>query len=97
MAVSACWFSIRLGVPESTARSGGRVDTRGLTFLAVGLLLITSGLTFMRLNGPAAWWPWALVTAGILVFVPFTRYRLGRETRWWTSGCCARRPCGPSS
>ncbi|XTR52798.1 MFS transporter [Pseudarthrobacter sp. So.54] len=79
VAVSACWFAIRLGVPESTARSGGRVDTRGFTFLAVGLLLITSGLTFMRLSGPAAWWPWALVTAGILVFVPFTRYQLGRE------------------
>ena len=79
VAVSACWFAIRSGVPESTARSGGRVDTRGFTFLAVGLLLITSGLTFMRLNGPAAWWPWALVTAGILVFVPFTRYQLGRE------------------
>ncbi|BCW71901.1 hypothetical protein [Arthrobacter sp. NicSoilB8] len=30
----------------------------------------------MRLNGAAAWWPWALVAAGILVFVPFSRFEL---------------------
>ena len=79
VAVTACWFAILFGVPESTERSGGRVDTRGFSLLAVGLLLITSGLTFMRLNGPGAWWPWALVAAGILVFIPFTRYELRRE------------------
>ena len=79
VAVTACWFAIRFGVPESTERSGGRVDTRGFSLLAVGLLLITSGLTFMRLNGPGAWWPWALVAAGILVFIPFTRFELSRE------------------
>ncbi len=78
VAVTACWFAIRFGVPESTARSGGRVDRRGFTLLASGLLLVTSGLTFMRLNGPGAWWPWALVVAGILVFVPFTRFELRR-------------------
>lgn len=55
------------------------MDTRGFTLLAVGLLLITSGLTFMRLNGPGAWWPWAFVATGILVFVPFARFELGRE------------------
>lgn len=76
LAVSACWIAIRFGVPESVERSGGRVDTRGFTLLAVGLLLITSGLTFMRLNGPGAWWPWVLVTAGILAFVPFARFEL---------------------
>ncbi len=43
VAVTACWFAIRFGVPESTERSGGRVDTRGFSLLAVGLLLITSG------------------------------------------------------
>ncbi|MCB5273606.1 hypothetical protein BJG92_01129 [Arthrobacter sp. SO5] len=79
VAVTACWFAIRFGVPESRERSGGRVDTGGFTLLAVGLLLITSGLTFMRLNGPGAWLPWALVAAGILVFIPFTRFELGRE------------------
>ena len=76
VAVSACWFAVRFGVPESRERSGGRVDTRGFTLLALGLLLITSGLTFMRLNGAGAWWPWALVGAGILVFVPFARFEL---------------------
>src|SRR6476469_4807653 len=69
VAVSACWFAVRFGVPESRERTGGRVDTGGFTLLALGLLLITSGLTFMRLNGAGAWWPWALVGAGILVFV----------------------------
>ena len=43
VAVTACWFAIRFGVPESAERSGGRVDTRGFSLLAVGLLLITSG------------------------------------------------------
>ncbi len=42
LAVSACWFAIRFGVPESVERSGGRVDSGGFTLLAVGLLLITS-------------------------------------------------------
>jgi hypothetical protein len=76
LAVSACWFAIRFGVPESVERSGGRVDTGGFTLLAVGLLLITSGLTFMRLNGAGAWWPWVLVAAGILGFLPFARFEL---------------------
>ncbi len=76
VAVSACWFAIRFGVPESLERSGGRVDTRGFTLLAVGLLLITSGLTFMRLNGAGAWWPWALVGAGIQVFIAFARFEM---------------------
>ena len=76
LAVSACWFAVRFGVPESRERSGGRVDTGGFTLLALGLLLITSGLTFMRLNGAGAWWPWALVGAGILVFIPFARFEL---------------------
>ena len=33
----------------------------------------------MRLNGAGTWWPWALVAAGILVFIPFTRYELRRD------------------
>ena len=89
VAVTACLFAIRFGVPESTERSGGRVDTRGFSLLAVGLLLITSGLTFMRLNGPGAWWPWALVAAGILVFSRSRATSCAVTIRWSTSGCCA--------
>ncbi|MEQ4517992.1 MFS transporter [Pseudarthrobacter sp. B907] len=77
--VTACWFAIRFGVPESAGRAGGRVDTGGFALLAVGLLLITSGLTFMRLGGPGAWWAGSLVAAGVLVFIPFVRVQLGRE------------------
>lgn len=79
VAVTGCWFAIRFGVPESAGRAAGRVDTGGFALLAVGLLLITSGLTFMRLGGPGAWWAWALVAAGVLVFIPFVRVQLGRE------------------
>ncbi|WP_223979715.1 hypothetical protein [Arthrobacter sp. NicSoilB8] len=43
LAVSACWFAIRFGVPESSERSGRRLDTGGFALLAVGLLFITSG------------------------------------------------------
>ena len=60
----------------SAAAEYSRPFRPGFPLLALGLLLITSGLTFMRLNGAGAWWPWALVAAGILVFVPFARFEL---------------------
>ena len=79
LAVTACWFVIRFGVPESAGRAAGRVDTQGLALLAVGLLLVTSGLTLVRLNGPGAWWVWAVLASGVAVFVPFVRVELRKE------------------
>jgi len=79
IAVTLCFFVILFGVPESTTRTGGRVDVVGLSILSTGLLLITAGLTFMRLDGPGTWWAWAAVVLGILAMVPFARYELGHK------------------
>jgi predicted MFS family arabinose efflux permease len=94
VAVTLVFFVILFGVPESTPLPGRSLDIVGFSILATGLLLITSGLTFLRLNGPDSWWVWLLVAVGVLVFVPFGRYErrqadpavdlrvLGQPTMW---------------
>lgn len=77
--VSACFFVILFGVPESLTRTGGSVDKVGFGLLSAALLLITAGLTFMRLNGPGTWWAWAAVAAGLAALVPFARHELGHH------------------
>lgn len=79
IAVSLVFFAILFGVPESTPSAGRRLDVAGFSLLTIGLLLITSGLTFLRLNGPATWWVYLLIVAGIAVFVPFARYELRQD------------------
>lgn len=79
IAVTLCFFVILFGVPESESRTGGRMDLGGLYLLSTGLLLITAGLTFMRINGPGTWWAWAAVVLGIVALVPFTRHELGHK------------------
>lgn len=79
IAVTLCFFVILVGVPESANRTGGRVDLVGLYLLSTGLLLITAGLTFMRINGPSTWWAWAAVVLGIASLVPVTRHELGHK------------------
>jgi MFS family permease len=74
IAVSLVFFAILFGVPESEPIPGRRLDIGGFTILAIGLLLVTSGLTFLRINGPESWWSWALIVIGVLVFVPFAMY-----------------------
>ncbi len=79
IAVTLCFFVILFGVPESESRTGGRLDIMGLTLLSTALLLITTGLTFMRINGPGTWWAWAGVVLGIMALAPFTRHELGHK------------------
>ncbi|MFP3464516.1 MFS transporter [Leifsonia sp. SIMBA_070] len=77
VAVTLVFFAILFGVPESEPAPGQRtLDGVGFTLLALGLLLITSGLTFLRLNGVGTWWVWALIVLGILAFIPFGRWEL---------------------
>ncbi len=66
-------------VPESTDRRAGEVDVTGVVLLSVVLLVITGGLTFVRVNGPAEPWPWLVTALGVLLVVPFVRYELRRE------------------
>jgi MFS family permease len=72
--VTLVFFAILFGVPESEPVPGRKLDVGGFVILTLGLLLITSGLTFLRINGPATWWVWALIVVGVLVFVPFGLY-----------------------
>lgn len=79
IAVTAAFFAILFGVPESKPIPGRSLDTVGFVFLTIALLLITSGLTFLRINGPATWWPWMIILVGILAFLPFGRWVLGHK------------------
>jgi MFS family permease len=72
--VTLVFFAIFFGVPESQPVPGRKLDAGGFVILTIGLLLITSGLTFLRINGPATWWVWAFIVVGLLVFVPFAMY-----------------------
>jgi MFS family permease len=79
IAVTLVFFAILFGVPESSPLPGRKLDVVGFTLLTLGLLLITSGLTFLRLNGPTAWWCYLFVVAGVLAFIPFARYELRQD------------------
>ncbi|WP_403020305.1 MFS transporter [Salinibacterium sp. GXW1014] len=76
IAVTLVFFVILFGVPESEPLPGRSLDWAGFSMLTVGLLLITSGLTFLKFNGPGTWWVWAVIALGVLTFVPFTRFEL---------------------
>ncbi|HEV7742825.1 MAG TPA: MFS transporter [Pseudolysinimonas sp.] len=74
IAVTLVFFAIFFGVPESEPVPERKLDAGGFVILTIGLLLITSGLTFLRINGPGTWWVWAFIVAGVLVFIPFAKY-----------------------
>jgi len=78
-AVTLVFFAILFGVPESEPVRGRTLDGVGFTLLTLALLLITSGLTFLRINGVGTWWVWALIVLGVLTFVPFGRWELKQK------------------
>lgn len=78
IAVSLVFLVILFGVPESEPLPGRSLDWIGFSILGIGLLLITSGLTFLKFNGPQAW-VWAIIVAGVLTFIPFTRFELRQK------------------
>ena len=69
---------VALRVPESQDRTGGSIDATGAALLSLVLLVITGGLSFVRLNEDALW-PWAVTAAGLLLLGPFVRYELRRD------------------
>jgi len=79
VAVSVVFFAILFGVPESERTEGRSLDLVGFVLLSLALLLTTSSLTFLRINGPGTWWVWVLMAVGLLAFVPFGRWVLGRD------------------
>jgi MFS family permease len=78
IAVTLVFFVILFWVPESEPLPGRTLDWVGFSILTIGLLLITSGLTFLKFNGPV-WWVWAIILLGVLTFVPFTRFELKQK------------------
>jgi MFS family permease len=76
IAVTLVFFVILFGVPESSPLPGRSLDLTGFSILTIGLLFITSGLTFLRLNGLEAWWAYLLIAGGIATFIPFSRFEL---------------------
>ncbi|WP_434316786.1 MFS transporter [Leifsonia sp. P73] len=79
VAVTLVFFAILFGVPESEPVSGRTLDGVGFVLLTLALLLITSGLTFLRINGVGTWWVWALIVLGVLAFIPFGRWELRQK------------------
>lgn len=79
IAVTLVFFAILFGVPESKPLPGRTLDLWGFVLLTIGLLFITSGLTFLRINGPTAWWCYLLMVVGVLVFIPWSRYELKQK------------------
>lgn len=71
----AIWF----GVPESEPLPGRSLDAVGFSLLALSLLTVTSGLTFLRLMGAGSPVPWILVGVGLLLVLPFGRWVLRRR------------------
>ncbi|HEY0119944.1 MAG TPA: MFS transporter [Cellulomonas sp.] len=64
-------------VPEPPRQVvGGSLDGGGVVLISLALVLMSGGLTFMRLDGAGAWWPWLVVVLGVLVLVPFGRWEL---------------------
>lgn len=78
IAVTGVFFVILFGVPESEPLPGRSLDIIGFSLLAFGLLFITSGLTFVRIN-PGQWWPFLIVVLGALVFIPWGFYELRQK------------------
>src|SRR4051812_41578834 len=78
IAVSLVFFASLFGVPESKPLPGRKLDTLGFVVLTLGLLLITSGLTFLKINIQSSLWWIAIpiMLAGILLFIPWGRYEL---------------------
>jgi predicted MFS family arabinose efflux permease len=79
IAVTLVFFAILFGVPESKPLPGRNLDLLGFIVLTLGLLLITSGLTFLRINGPGTWWVYVFMVVGVLVFIPWGRYELRQK------------------
>jgi MFS family permease len=74
VATTACIFAVAFGVPDDGDRNGARIDSGGFTYLAVGLLLLTSGLSFLRINGPSSPLVWACLLLGLAVLYVFYRH-----------------------
>ena len=66
--------AVGLGVPDDGVRNGARIDGAGFGYLAIGLLLLTSGLSFLRINGPGSPLVWGSLALGLAMLYVFYRH-----------------------
>lgn len=64
-------------VPDTHEREAGSLDGTGLLLISASLLLVTGGLSLVRVWGVGSPWPWLAIVVGLLVLVPFCRHELG--------------------
>ena len=76
VAVGVCFFVILLAVKESPDLAGGRFDSVGMVLVGVALVGLTGGLFVLRVQGPGSPVAWAVLVAGLALFVPFARHEL---------------------
>ena len=76
IAVTLVFFAVLFGVPESELSPGRKLDLGGVVLLSIGLLLITSGLAYLRQPGSSPLIVAGLILVGVLVFIPFGRQEL---------------------
>jgi MFS family permease len=80
VAVTVVCAVILFGVPESEPAPGRRLDVGGLVILGFALLLITGGLSFLRLpEGPGALVVVPLVVLGVAALALFGWYELRQQ------------------
>ncbi|MFD1859648.1 MFS transporter [Aeromicrobium camelliae] len=67
---------IHWGVEREHEWQAGVLDGTGLALVSVSLLLVTGGLSLVRIVGVGSVWPWLAIVVGLLVLVPFGRHEL---------------------
>ena len=72
--VTVVFFIIWFGIEDAPGEATGGYDWGGLALITVVLGLVMGGLIAIRLQGPGALLPWALILLGLVVLVPFARY-----------------------
>lgn len=63
-------------VPDAHERQEGSLDGRGLLLISTSLLMVTGGLSLVRVLGAGSVWPWLAIVVGALVLIPFCRHEL---------------------
>lgn len=71
--VTLCLPVILRGVPDTPARSPGRIDWPGFAVLTFCLLAVMGALALVRSLGLGSAWPWLLLVVGALAAVSLVR------------------------
>ena len=79
VAVTLCLAAIAGLVPPLAPTTSGRLDTGGIAWLTLSLVLLMAGLSLVRLQGVASPWTWLVLLSAFAVLVPFVRHELGAD------------------